>query len=106
MHPPFPKKSYLRISKNYRGITLTLIAAKDYRAQLSNHIKPKIEKILSKNQNGFRRNRSMTSQILTIRRILGVHTENIEATIYSRFLHPEGRWSKYITPPAYPTKPS
>ena len=34
------------------------------------------------NQNGFRRNRSTTSQILTICRILeGVHAKNLEATI-------------------------
>ena len=35
-----------------------------------------------KNQNGFRRNRSTTSQSLTIRRILeGVHSKNLQATI-------------------------
>ena len=28
MHPPFPKKSDLGLVKNYRGITLTSIAAK------------------------------------------------------------------------------
>ena len=39
-------------------------------------------KILRKNQNGFRRNRSTTSQILTIRRIReGVRAKNLEATI-------------------------
>ena len=38
--------------------------------------------ILRKNQNGFRRNRSTTSQILTIRRILeGVRAKNLQATI-------------------------
>ena len=31
---------------------------------------PKLKKLLRKNQNAFRRNRSTTSQILTIRRIL------------------------------------
>ena len=37
---------------------------------------------LSKNQNGFRRNRSTTSQLLTICRIFeGVLTKNLEATI-------------------------
>ena len=36
---------------------------------LRNCIEPKIEEILRKNQNGFRRTRS-TSQILNIRRIL------------------------------------
>ena len=49
--------------------------------QLHNRIKPKIEKILGKNQKGFPGNRSMTSQILTIRRTLGVRTKNLEATI-------------------------
>ena len=35
-----------------------------------------------KNQNGFRRNRSTTSQILTIRRILeGVRVKNLQATL-------------------------
>ena len=39
-------------------------------------------KILRENQNGFQRNLSMTSQILTIRRVLeGVHSKNLEATI-------------------------
>ena len=53
-----------------------------YNALLRNCIEPKIENILRKNQNGFRRNRSTMSQILTIRRILeGVHAKNLEATI-------------------------
>ena len=67
---PFSKKGDLRLAKNYRGITLTSIAAKIYNALLRNRIEPKINNILRKNQNGFRRNRSTTSQILTIRRIL------------------------------------
>ena len=45
-------------------------------------IEPKIDNILRKNQNGFRRNRSTTSQILTIRRILeGVRAKNLQATM-------------------------
>ena len=45
-------------------------------------IETKIEKILGKNQNSFRRNWSMTSQILTIRRILeGVRAKNLKATL-------------------------
>ena len=68
--------------KNYRGITLTSVAVKIYSALLRNHIEPKIENILRKNQNGFRRNRSMTSQIFTIRRILeSVRAKNLQATI-------------------------
>ena len=67
---PFPKKGDLGLAKNYRGITLTSIAAKIYNVLLRNRIEPKIDNILWKNQNGFRRNRSTTSQILTIYRIL------------------------------------
>ena len=79
---PFPKKGDLGLAKNYRGITLTSIAAKIYNALLRNHIVPQIDKILRKNQNGFRRNRSTTSQILTIRRILeGVRAKNLQATL-------------------------
>ena len=84
---PFPKKGDLGLAKNYRGITLTPIAAKIYNALLRNRIEPKIDNILRKNQNGFRRNRSttsqiLTSQILTIRRILeGVRAKNLQATL-------------------------
>ena len=79
---PFHKKGDLGFAKNYRGITLTSIAAKIYNAPLRNRIESKIDNILRKNQNGFRRNRSPTSQILTIRRILeGVRTKNLQVTL-------------------------
>ena len=79
---PFPKKGDLGLAKNYRGITLASIAAKIYNTLLRNRIEPKIDNILRKNQNGFRRNRSTTSQILTIRKILeGVWAKNLQATI-------------------------
>ena len=79
---PFPKKGDLGLAKNYRGITFTSIAAKIYNALLRNRIEPKIDNILRKNQKGFRRNRSTTSQILTIRRILeGVRAKNLQATL-------------------------
>ena len=86
----FPKKGDIGLAKTYRGITLTSIAAKIYNALLRNRIEPKIDNILRKNQNGFRRNRFTASQILTIRRILeGVRTKNLEATIlFSTLLRP------------------
>ena len=75
---PFSKKGNLGIAKNNRVINLTSIVAKMYNALLRNYIEPKIEKILRKNQNGLRRNRSTTSQILTIYRILkGVCAKNL-----------------------------
>ena len=79
---PFPKIGDLGLAKNYSGIILTSIADKIYNALKHNRIEPKIENISRKKQNGFRRNRSMTSQILTISRILeGVRAKNLQATI-------------------------
>ena len=74
---PFPKNGDLGLAKNYRGITFTSIAGKIYNALLRNCIEHKID-----NQNGFRRNRSTATQILTIRRILeGLRAKNLQATI-------------------------
>ena len=79
---PFPKRCDLGLSQNYWGITLTSIAAKIYNALQQNRIEPRIDNILRKNQSGCRRNRSMTSQILTIRRLLeGVRAKNLQATL-------------------------
>ena len=79
MHPLFPKKGNLGLSKNYRATSIT---AKIYNALLRNRIEPKIDNILRKNQNGFRRNRFTTSQISTIRRILqGVRAKNLQTII-------------------------
>ena len=91
---PSPKKGDLGLAKNYRGITITSIAPKIYNALIRNHIEPKIDNILGKNQNGFRRNRSTTSQILTIRRILeGVRTKKRQATIlFVDFTKAFDRW--------------
>ena len=68
---PFPKKGDISTTINYRGITLTAIAAKIYNTMLRNRIQPEIEKVLRRNQNGFRKNRSTLGQILTMRRIRG-----------------------------------
>ena len=49
---------------------------------LLNIIRTEIDPILRKNQNGFRKNRSTTGQILTIRRILeGVKDKNLPLTL-------------------------
>ena len=77
----FPKKGELRITKNYKDITLIAKAAKVYNTLFLNRIQPEIKKILTKKQNGFRRNRSKTSPILTIRWIIKrVKPKNIRAT--------------------------
>ena len=49
---------------------------------LLNRIQPEVEKVLRRNQNGFRKNRSTVGQILTVRRIIeGVKANNLEAVI-------------------------
>ena len=79
---PFPKKGDLSITKNYKGITLTAIAAKIYNLMLLNRIRPEIDPILRKKQNGFRTNKSTTGQILTIRRIIeGAKSKNLPLTL-------------------------
>ena len=78
----FPKKGDLSLATNYRGITLTPIAAKIYNSMLLNRIQPEVKKVLQRNQNGFRKNRSTVGQILTVRRIIeGVKANNLEAVI-------------------------
>ena len=66
----FVKEGAFRIIKNCRGIALSVITAKDYYALFFNCIQPEIKKVLGKNQNGFWRNCTATSQILTICQII------------------------------------
>ena len=106
---PFFKKGDLGIAKYYRCIFLTSIAVKIDNALLRNHIEVKIEKMLRKNQNGFRRNRSMTSQIVTIRRILeGVRAKTLRQQYYSSTnpkhwtLYTEGILSKCFSSMDFP----
>ena len=70
-------------SESQRDITITAIAAKVYNALLFNIITPEIvEKIIGKNQNGFRKNRPTTSHIIE-----GVRAKRNQGnTIVCRFL--------------------
>lgn len=85
MQTPFSKDRRFRFAKNYGGITLSPIAAKIYISVLLNRIQPKEEKVLRRNQNEFRKNRSTVAQILTanvVRRIIeGVRTKNLQAAL-------------------------
>ena len=75
---PIPKKGNLVITKNYRGITLTAIAAKIYNLMLLNRTRPKLDRVLRKNQNGSRINLSTSGQKLTIGCILeGIKSKNL-----------------------------
>ena len=79
---PVPKKGDLTLATNYRGISLLPIAAKIYNKLLLNRIRPLVDPILRKNQNGFRSGRSTLSQILVLRRILEeARNYNLEAIL-------------------------
>ena len=68
-----------------------------------NRIRPEVDKILKKNQNGFRTNRSTTGQILTFRRIIeGANEKNLTATLLfidlSKLSIPyiDERWQRFL----------
>jgi len=65
-----PKKGDLSLVTNYRSISLMSIAAKIYNKLLLNLLIPFGERILRKNQNGFRRGRSTVSLIICLRRLI------------------------------------
>ena len=79
---PLPKKGNLTLHKNYRGISLTCIAAKIFNKLLLNRIFPVLNPILRRNQNGFRKGKSTIAQILALRRIIEeMNNGNKELTI-------------------------
>ena len=100
---PFPKRGDLGLAKNYRGITFTSIEAKIYNVLQRNRIEPRIDNILRKNQNYFRRKRSMTSKFWLSVEFLKVYVQikNYRHQYYlsnlPRPLTPftEERWSKF-----------
>ena len=67
---PLPKKGDLSIPAHYRGITVFDIASKIYNSVLLNRIAEHVDPILRRHQNGFRRGRPTTPQILALRRII------------------------------------
>ena len=72
---PIPKKGDLGLPSNYRGISLTSTAAKIFNKMILLRIRPEIEKVLRKNQNGFRPGRSTITQVLSLRRLIEGITE-------------------------------
>jgi len=79
---PIPKKGDISDVKNYRGISLTVIAAKVYNKMLLERIQPHIQRVLRMNQNGFRVGRTTLGQILTLRRLIeGIRSKNLPAII-------------------------
>ena len=67
---PEPKSGNLSYIDNYRGIGLTCIIAKIYNSMILNCIRGPVDFHLRDNQNVFRKNRSRSSHILAVRRIL------------------------------------
>ena len=79
---PVPKKGNLSDPNNYRGISLTSVAAKVYNKLILNRLRPYVDPILRRNQNGFRQGRGTLSHILTIRRIIeGVKSKNLKSVL-------------------------
>ena len=66
----YQRRGDLGITDNYRGISLTVTAAKIYKKILLDRIRPYMDPLLMENQNGFRSGRSTSSQILTLRRLM------------------------------------
>ena len=79
---PLPKKGDLTSPSNYRGISLTSLAAKIYNKMILNRLTPYLDPILRKNQNGFRKGRTTIAQILSLRRIIEeMKNHNKEVTL-------------------------
>ena len=63
---PLPKKGDLTCPSNYRGISLTSLAAKIYNKMILNRLVPFLDPILRKKQNGFRRVKTTKAQVLSL----------------------------------------
>ena len=65
-----PKKGDRLDCNNWRGVTLLLVASKIFARGLFERVQSPVERILRKNQAGFRKGRSTTDQILVLRRLI------------------------------------
>ena len=74
LHPPLPRERWPRNCQELPR----------HNPYFHSYIEPEIEKILRKNQNGFQRKRSTTSQILTIHRIIEVRAKNLLFVDFSK----------------------
>ena len=79
---PLPKSGDLSDVGNYRGITLSAIAAKVTNKLILNRIQPVLDPKLRPNNNGFRPKRGPPSHILSLRRLIeGVKSYKLKAII-------------------------
>lgn len=65
-----PKKGHRSICDNYRGITLLFVPSKTFSRIVIQRIQESVEKQLREEQAGFRRGRSTTEQLFTLRNII------------------------------------
>ena len=78
---PLPKSGDLSKVGNYRGIGISSTVSKVINRMTLNRIQPAIDQHLRPNQNGFRPNRSTSSHILALCRIIGVKQNKLPAVI-------------------------
>jgi len=72
---PLPKKGDLSDCGNWQGITLLSVPGKVFSRVLLNHMQDAVDQLLRQQQAGFRRGRSCTDQIFTLRQIIEKVTE-------------------------------
>ena len=80
-----PKKGDLSNCANYRGITLLSVPGKIFSRILLNRMKEAVDAQLRDQQAGFRKNRSCTDQIATLRIILE-QSQEWNSSLYINFL--------------------
>ena len=79
---PVPESGPLNKVADYRGISMCPMVTKVINKMILMRIRPTIETILRKNQNGFRPGRGTVPHILALRRILeGIRDKKLPATI-------------------------
>ena len=66
----YPKEGNLKDCKNWRGITLLSIPGKVFNRILLERMKTEVDRLLREEQVGFRKERSCTDHIATLRVIL------------------------------------
>ena len=69
-----PKKGDIKECKNWRGVTLLPVISKIFGRVVINRIKKGVDKILRKEQAGFREKRGTTEQIFILRNIIIIRT--------------------------------
>ncbi|CAH8493033.1 unnamed protein product [Schistosoma haematobium] len=80
-----PKKGDLSKCENYRGITLLSIPGKVFNRLLLNRMKDAVDAQLRDQQAGFRKDRSCTDQIATLR-IIGEQSVEWNSSLYINFI--------------------